>query len=175
MLDYFIREATPDDAARVLEMLEQLLDEPYLNLSRATFALTLDEERAFLERMAHSERDAYFIALDASGAAVGNIGMHGEGARTRAHCARLGISVVPTHRSRGVGSRLLDRGISWARERGLRRIELSVHTGNAGAIGLYERFGFNTEGRHRGMFQKNGAFVDAISMALWLQEVEEVK
>ena len=163
-----IRQATPDDALHVLAMLNQLLDEPHLNLSRETFSFTPSQQRDFLQRMEQSERDAYLIALDGD-EAVGNLGMHGEAAPTRAHCARLGISVVPSHRNRGVGSALIQAGLEWAREREIVRVELFVDEANTGAIRLYERFGFVVEGRHLGMVRRHGRFVDALSMALWLE------
>jgi L-phenylalanine/L-methionine N-acetyltransferase len=47
----------------------------------------------------------------------------------------------------------------------LTRIELSVYTGNAAAVALYEKFGFEIEGTHRRYAFRDGAYVDAYSMA----------
>jgi putative acetyltransferase len=170
MSEIAVREAVAGDAEGVLAMLRSLLDEPHLNISRETFGFTLEDERVFLERMARSERDAYFIALF-NDRVVGNIGMHGAAAPSQSHVARLGISVAEGFRGQGVGSALLRRGIDWAREKALLRVELSVHAENHAARRLYERFGFVVEGQHRGEFRKDGRFVDALSMALWLPDV----
>lgn len=165
MSSILIRQAVPDDAARVLAMMHQLLDEPHLNLSRETFQLSLEDEREFLRRIVASASDVYFVALDGE-QAVGNIWMRGGAAPARAHCAEVGIAVVPSHRGCGIGSRLLEAGLLWARERGLKRVELKVHEENVGARRLYERLGFEVEGRHRALIQKGGRFCDALSMAL---------
>jgi ribosomal protein S18 acetylase RimI-like enzyme len=58
----------------------------------------------------------------------------------------LSIGVVATQRRRGVGELLLGGLIEEARRRGLRALSLSVERGN-GAIGLYQRLGFETVGR----------------------------
>jgi putative acetyltransferase len=47
----------------------------------------------------------------------------------------------------------------------LRRLELEVYTDNAAAIRLYQRFGFVIEGTHHSYAYREGAFVDAYSMA----------
>jgi len=163
-----IRQAVADDAALVLAMMHQLLDEPYLNISRETFQLNVEQEREFLERVVRGGSDAYFVALDGE-AAVGNIWMRGSLDLACAHRASIGISVVPSHRGRGIGSRLIEQGLRWARKRGLRRVELTVHAENHAARRLYERFGFVVEGRHRALFHKAGRLSDAFSMALLLE------
>ncbi len=94
--------------------------------------------------------------------------MRGGPAPERAHCAGVGIAVVPSHRSRGIGSDLLRCGLRWAKDRGLKRVELMVYAENVGAMRLYERLGFEVEGRHRAMIHKGGRLIDAFSMAVIL-------
>lgn len=45
------------------------------------------------------------------------------------------------------------------------RVELNVHADNARAIALYRSLDFVEEGRHTGYVLRNGAYVDALSMA----------
>ena len=54
----------------------------------------------------------------------------------------LAIAVVPNARGRGVGTALLTSLLDRAREDGYPAISLSVDRANAGAIELYERYGF---------------------------------
>ena len=78
----------------------------------------------------------------------------------------LGIMVEKAWHGRGVGSQLmaalLDAADRWL---GCLRIELTVYTDNAAAIALYRKFGFETEGRHRGYALRDGRYVDAFAMA----------
>jgi ribosomal protein S18 acetylase RimI-like enzyme len=88
--------------------------------------------------------------------------------KTRAalrHSGILGMGVAATHRSRGIGSALLQATIEGAAARGIRRIELLVRADNEHAIALYRRFGFELEGRLRNYLIVDGASHDALAMA----------
>src|SRR5580658_1720669 len=53
------------------------------------------------------------------------------------------LPVEPEHRGLGVGRSLLERVEERARELGCRKLTLEVQEGNARAMGLYDRFGFD--------------------------------
>ena len=59
------------------------------------------------------------------------------------------LAVSPVARSRGVGSRLLQRADEIARERGMERVTLEVIASNPRARALYERSGFWVTETHR--------------------------
>jgi RimJ/RimL family protein N-acetyltransferase len=72
-------------------------------------------------------------------------------------------------RGQGIGRRLLERAIEWARGSGVvTRIELHVFTRNEGAIRLYERCGFAVEGTRRRSVRRDGEYLDDLVMALLL-------
>jgi ribosomal protein S18 acetylase RimI-like enzyme len=52
------------------------------------------------------------------------------------------LAVLPDHRGRGVGRRLLEEAERRARVRGSSKLTLEVHATNEAAIHLYRRFGF---------------------------------
>ena len=52
------------------------------------------------------------------------------------------VVVAPAARGRGVGTRLVRHGMSWARAEGAERMLLEVEHENAPALALYERLGF---------------------------------
>ena len=52
------------------------------------------------------------------------------------------IAVVPAHRGRGVGTRLIEAAEAEARRRGCGKLTLEVLEGNTVAKGLYARLGF---------------------------------
>ena len=58
----------------------------------------------------------------------------------------LAIAVVPNARGKGIGAALLDALTERARAEGHAAISLSVDRENAGAIALYERYGFERVG-----------------------------
>ena len=54
------------------------------------------------------------------------------------------LGVLPVHRGRGLGTRLLLRSLEGFREAGVSRVHLEVTAENQGAIRLYRRLGFIT-------------------------------
>ena len=58
--------------------------------------------------------------------------------------AQLAIAVVPTHRGRGWGRRLLERLLEEADKNGLSEVQLTVGLANVPAVRLYESTGFST-------------------------------
>lgn len=58
----------------------------------------------------------------------------------------IAVWVNPEHRELAVGHALVNAVVEWARADGHIRLRLWVTTGNAAAIGLYERLGFRPTG-----------------------------
>jgi ribosomal protein S18 acetylase RimI-like enzyme len=58
-------------------------------------------------------------------------------------CLVLDLVVAEAERKQGVGRRLLDEIEGWARERGMRRIEVGVACSNDPAIAFYNKHGFS--------------------------------
>ena len=84
---------------------------------------------------------------------------------TLRHSGVLGMGVVREFRGQGLGSRMLGAVLDTADARGIRRAELVVLADNGPAIALYERFGFEVEGRCRQYLRLDGADHDALLMA----------
>ena len=84
------------------------------------------------------------------------------------HVADLGLMVAASHRRQGVGTLLLEQAVAWARESGVRKLELHVFPWNEPALGLYESFGFEREGYRKRHYERGGELVDAILMAYFV-------
>lgn len=99
------------------------------------------------------------------GQIVGNAGLHRLAGR-RIHSGNIGMGVHDDFAGRGIGTALLaaliDAADNWL---AIKRLELTVYVDNAPAIRLYEKFGFETEGRLGAFAFRNGDYVDAFTMA----------
>jgi RimJ/RimL family protein N-acetyltransferase len=127
----------------------------------------VDRERRRRLYAADLQRDdtGVFVA-EAGGRLVGHLGIILAGYGV----ADLGMLVAAGWRGRGVGSALLRAGIDWARQAGAHKIALQVWPHNQAAIALYERFGFQREGRLRRHYRRrSGELWDAIVMGLPLE------
>jgi putative acetyltransferase len=82
------------------------------------------------------------------------------------HSANLTISVHDDARGQGVGKALMRALCALADgELALARIQLEVDADNTAAIALYQKMGFEPEGRLRGFKLRDGTLIDALVMA----------
>ena len=86
-----------------------------------------------------------------------------------AHCATLGMGLLPGYRGQGIGRELMQRALDAAIAFGFTRIELTVREANVNAIALYRKLGFETEGLHRNAVCIEGSYENTLSMALVVQ------
>ncbi len=82
--------------------------------------------------------------------------------------AYLTIAVQDACRGKGVGTTLMTAAEGFARSHGARRIELDVLARNEGAIRLYERLGYVTEGRRRDAVEYADGTGDVVMMAKFI-------
>jgi putative acetyltransferase len=159
-----LRRAVPDDAEAIArlngaaEVFGNLLQLPYPNVAAMRTRLA--------EQAGAGHTDLQLVACEGN-EVLGCAGLHPAApALRRRHAMMLGIAVRATAQRRGVGSALMQALIDYADGWGqVLRIELTVFSDNAGAVRLYERFGFRHEGTHRGYALRDGAYADVLSMA----------
>jgi RimJ/RimL family protein N-acetyltransferase len=165
-----VRKAAPDDGPALLAYYAELAQETdtYLSLMPGEYDSLLVPGSGVFERY-HSSENSLFLVAEMDAAIVGVLSLDGGQRPPTRHSATLGITVRRAQRGRGVGSALIDRALAWARESGaLERIDLQVFTLNEGARRLYERFGFEMEGRLRRAVRWHGELHDCYCMALLL-------
>ncbi|WP_395103630.1 GNAT family N-acetyltransferase [Actinomadura sp. SCN-SB] len=135
----------------------------------------LDRESRFMmlepgERERHDELPSrsFQVVAEEGGRLVGYVHVSVLPYARARHCGQLVVGVRASHTGRGVGRALLDATVRQARQRGLRRLELTVMTHNRAALALYTRCGFQVEGLRRGSLQVDGEQVDEYYMGLLL-------
>jgi putative acetyltransferase len=159
-----IRQARPEDAAPLVELGAAVGREPEAWLLNTEGWRSVAEERRYLRALKRHPDAAVFVAED-EGRIVGRLSVARDPHGASRHVADLGLMVAASHRRRGVGQALLEQAVEWAREAGIRKLELHVFPWNAPAIRLYERFGFEREGLRKGHYRRGSEYVDAILMA----------
>ncbi|WP_265446400.1 ribosomal protein S18-alanine N-acetyltransferase [Acetivibrio straminisolvens] len=119
-------------------------------------------KNALIEEVLNN-RMAIYITAKIKGKAIGYAGMwkiFDEGHITN-------IAVHPEYRENGVGSRLVEKLVSIAKEQGIVKMTLEVRKSNAAAQSLYFKYGFREQGCRKGYYSDNGE--DAIIM--WKENV----
>jgi ribosomal protein S18 acetylase RimI-like enzyme len=115
---------------------------------------------------ANLEKDAPAFVAVSGGEVVGWCDIRLDERPGSTHRGELGMGVHPDYRSQGIGSALLTAALESARRIGLEQVELDVFASNAQAIRLYERFGFEVEGRKRRARKLDGMCDDSVQMVL---------
>lgn len=163
-MELTLRRPTPDDGPAHAALMTHpevqpwLLGLPYASADawRQRFSAPPEVQAAELQ----------LLAFDGA-QLVGSAGLHAAGPQARRrHAMSLGMSVLPQAQGQGVATTLLKALLCQADDwLGVLRVELTVFADNHRAIRLYERFGFEHEGRMRGYALRGGRYVDCLSMA----------
>lgn len=165
-----IREATINDAQKAMEFFLKVNAESN-NLSREPHEviMTLAEEEKFISKSLESNNSCFFVAIHEC-EIIGSAGFQGSNLARINHRVSLGISVLQDYYNLGIGSILMEKVISKAKELQKLKIELDVRSDNYSALYLYEKYGFKLEGVRRNGFYVNDKFIDLTLMGLELEE-----
>ncbi|MDQ3162644.1 MAG: GNAT family N-acetyltransferase [Actinomycetota bacterium] len=159
-----IRPARADDAATLVELGSDVGREEGSWLLTTDGWRSVADERRYLRALKRYSHAAVYVAEDGE-RIVGRLSLARDNHPACQHVGDLGLMVAASHRRRGIGQTLLEQAVTWAREAGIRKLELHVFPWNEPAIRLYESFGFEREGLRRDHYRRDGEFVDAILMA----------
>jgi ribosomal protein S18 acetylase RimI-like enzyme len=154
-----IRRLTPYDAGAYIRLRhEALLQEPF------AFASSIDDDQAqspsILEELLTGNEEAIFGCFLPE--LVGVAGVYRQSGRKSRHKAQLwGVYVTRAYRGRGIGGRLIEAALGFARSlAGVRLIQLCVTERAEAALALYQRYGFVSWGTEPAALQ-----VDDVSIA----------
>ena len=149
-----LRPPLPDDA----EALWRIAREP--GVMETTMGLASRPRSHYDELLEQPSPDQHTLVAVLDGDVAGWGGMTVRTGRRR-HAADLGLAVSTPLQRQGIGTALLTALLELADDwLGLRRIELTVLCGNDGARAMYERHGFEVEGRLRGYVTGDGMLRD---------------
>ena len=160
-----VRPATLHDANALVDLAESVGREEGRWILGSGPWRSASDERRYLRSIQRYPDAAVFVAEDGE-RLVGRLSLSRDPHPASRHVADLGLMVAASHRRQGVGTALLDVAVGWARESGVRKLELHVFPWNEAAIALYEACGFEREGYRKAHYRRgDGGYVDAILMA----------
>ncbi len=168
MKEIIIREAQPDDASKLISYLKKIGGETNnLTFGKEGLPITIEDEKQYIQNVSNDPNSVMYIAVK-DGEIVGNSSLSGK-PRRMSHRAELGISVIKSEWNKGVGSRLMQKLIEYAKANGLEIINLEVRADNLAAIHMYEKFGFQKIGVSPAFFKIEDEYADIILMYLDLR------
>ena len=167
-MDIIIKEARPEDAAKLIEY-TKLVGEQTDNLSFGKEgAGDTPEVEEFIKRINSDPKSVMYFAWK-NDDIVGSANISGM-KRRMSHRANFAISVAKSEWGSGIGSALLEKCISFAKDNEIEIINLDTRSDNIRAISLYKKFGFVKIGRMPAFSKINSEYIDADLMYLDLRE-----
>ena len=154
-----VRRAIVDDAAQIAGVINSVIAEGDLTLFDTPFSE--DDERRFIASL--GERSALFVA-EIAGAIVGvqSIDRFSVVARSMSHVATMGTWLRAEARGQGIGGRLADASLSFARANGYTKVVIQVLAHNGGALRFYRRLGFTDIGVARAHVRLGDRLLDEV-------------
>lgn len=129
------------------------------------YAITVEEEKAWINDHLDNANALILIAVS-DDRVIGLLDFAPGKKKKMAHTGELGISVHPDFRGIGVGQKLMETLLEWARgNEQIEKVFLNVFATNETAIRLYKKMGFTEEGRHiKAIKQLTGEYIDLVQM-----------
>jgi GNAT superfamily N-acetyltransferase len=170
-IDVNIRQATEADAEILRELrLEALLTHPEVFAAdyQADLNKSLSDWQMVLQRDNGTNSVIYLACADAL--PVGMIGLFRGGSGKTKHSGTIwGVYVRSNFRRYGIGKRLIESCIHWAKARSIKVIKLAVISPNTSAIQCYAKCGFRVYGIEPQAIFYDSTYYDEVLM---VREVE---
>ena len=162
-----IRPAMVTDAQGVVDVINSVIQEG--GLTALYPVLTVEQEEAFIQGL--GPRSVMYVA-ETGDAILGVQTLEPLAPYTQAmdHVAVMGTYVYRNARRQGVGSRLAERSLSFAREQGYEKAIVYVRAGNSSGQAYYRRVGFVPKAILERQVKIDEAYDDEVLMELFIGE-----
>ena len=169
-MNFTIEKAKASDAAAVLEYLNQRGGETdNLTFGAEGLPFSVEDEEKYIESLQNSTSSAMFFAK-IDGKIIGDASFSSSPRERIKHRGEIGISVVKEYWGEGIGSKLIEIIIDFAKNTaGCEIIHLQVRSDNERAIKLYRKYGFEKIGQFKGYLKIDGEYVDCDLMNLYIR------
>ena len=162
---FLIRPAAAGDAPALVGLRDEVAAEGGLIAAVPGERSVLEEELSLSTLVAEGGLP---LTLVIDGEVAGQLLVSRRQERYYAHVGEVAIIVSNKWRGQGLGKRLMETAVDWARAVGLTKLSLAVFTGNERAIRLYRSIGFEEEGTRRAHVLLADGPHDILVMALHL-------
>ncbi len=160
-----IRRATPDDAEAISAVWEVICAERVYTAVNRPF--TPQQERDYIASL--SAREGIFVA-EADGRFVGfqSLDLWARYTDSFDHVGVMGTFVLPAWRGKGIGRRLAEHTLDFARANGYEKVVIYVRASNAGAQAFYRHLGFVARGTLARQVKIDDQYEDEVFMEMFL-------
>jgi RimJ/RimL family protein N-acetyltransferase len=165
-MNIIIRHAQLEDAHIIAEAERQIAQTPGFFCSEP-HELTDENVANTILSFLKDNKGVYLVAENEGLCLVGHAFLKPYDLKALRHVADLNIAVHLNWQGKGIGKKLLQKVIEWAKNSSsIEKIQLNVRASNATAISLYKKMGFQEEGRLKNRIKVKDQYIDDIVMGL---------
>lgn len=135
--------------------------------TESKFMMLEPEERRFdfSRTIGRISRFDFLVGADVDGKFVGFLSAKRGNANRIRNTAYVVVGIIEEFQHQGIGSQLFEELERWAKEKAVKRIELTVMINNYAAIALFQKHGFTIEGVRREAMCVDGKYIDEFYMS----------
>ncbi|GAA0476237.1 GNAT family N-acetyltransferase [Alkalibacterium sp. s-m-22] len=165
-LDCTIREAIPDDAEAVIDLLNRTATQTgFMTQGEEGLGITVEEEAEELDKIYHSDNNTILLAV-VDGQVIGIASIHASSKPKIRHIGDIGIVIDKDYWGMGLGRLMMEDLIDWAQESEvIKRLQLQVQHRNTRGRALYESLGFDLEAIMKYGVKDAGEYLDVCQMS----------
>ncbi|HPV63509.1 MAG TPA: GNAT family N-acetyltransferase [Fervidobacterium sp.] len=162
--DYIIREITIDDSTSAYKMRKNIASccDTILATSEE---ISLEGMKLWIDSWLRNDK-RLFVVVEDNKNIVGQLWVWFSDSKAKlAHVAEIGLEVLSTYQRKGIGSKLFEIGVEWARQVGAIRIQVQTLERNEPMRRIIEKNGFEYEGTKHCYVNNNGNFENMVCYA----------
>jgi L-amino acid N-acyltransferase YncA len=161
-VDFRVRRARLEDLSGLAGVIRQVIaGETYI------VGESIVDQLADADTLLHGDDNSppmYFVAL-VDGEVIGWVHLESRNVQKLDHVVYLTMGLLDEYRGLGIGGKLMDRAVTWASERGYRKVSSNVPATNDSAIDFLEQNGWEREGVRPDHYHIDGQFVDEVLLS----------
>lgn len=169
MSEIIYREPVVEDAQKIVDFYNYVGGETtFLSFEKDEYPLDVEAQKEDIVSTKAHPASIMLLAMD--GDEIAGIGTINSSNKIKSrHQGELGIVVAKKYQAKGIGTTIMNKLIDFCRSNGITtRIQLDTRCDNEVAVKLYERLGFEIEGRLPNTTLLNGVYYDLYVMGLML-------
>ena len=166
-----LRPVQPNDLDKLLVYINSLVQEKQQDKRTRLFTGFEDkfsrrmESRYLDETLAGIQSGKIInLAAEIDGRIVANGEIERGSYKETEHYGRLGLTIIPEFRGRGLGREMVRALLREARRRRLKRVQVEFLATNSAAVRTYRKAGFKKAGLLPGKVFRNGELIDSLIM-----------
>lgn len=159
-----IRPAQTGDSCAIIDTVRSNANERSYVLMEH-YGKDVDSEKEYISELDGTKN--LLIVAETDGEVVGCLAaLQADGGKRpeTTHLLHLGLHLREAFRGLGIGTHLLDYAVTWAVEKGYKKLEANIFTTNKHSLGMFTKAGFAEEGVRKNRIQVGRELINEVLM-----------